>query len=62
MAEDGQRVLGTCVLHPNRLGGGSHVANCGHMTAADATGQGVARAQGFRAMPFNFVSRATTGP
>jgi L-amino acid N-acyltransferase YncA len=66
VAEDGQRVLGTYVLHPNRQGGGSHVANCGYMTAADATGQGVARAmcshsldtaraQGFRAMQFNFV-------
>ncbi|OGB17630.1 MAG: GNAT family N-acetyltransferase [Burkholderiales bacterium RIFCSPLOWO2_12_67_14] len=66
VATDGQRVLGTYVLHPNRQGGGSHVANCGYMTAADATGQGVARAmcahsldtaraQGFRAMQFNFV-------
>ncbi len=66
VADDGQRVLGTYVLHPNRPGGGSHVANCGYMTAADATGKGVARAmcahsldtaraQGFRAMQFNFV-------
>jgi L-amino acid N-acyltransferase YncA len=67
VAEDEQqRVLGTYVLHANRQGGGSHVANCGYMTAANATGQGVARAmcadsldtaraQGFRAMQFNFV-------
>lgn len=61
-----QRVLGTYVLHPNRHGGGAHVANCGYMTAPDAQGRGVARAmcahsletaraQGFRAMQFNFV-------
>lgn len=66
VAEDTQRVLGTYVLHPNRNGGGSHVANCGYMTAVDANGKGVARAmcvhsldtaraQGFRAMQFNFV-------
>ncbi|HEX5737142.1 MAG TPA: N-acetyltransferase [Hydrogenophaga sp.] len=66
VAEDAHGVLGTYVLHPNRQGGGSHVANCGYMTAADANGKGVARAmcahslelaraQGFRAMQFNFV-------
>lgn len=67
VAEDAQhQVLGTYVLHPNRSGGGSHVANCGYMTAVDANGKGVARAmcahsldtaraQGFRAMQFNFV-------
>lgn len=66
VAEDGNGVLGTHVLHPNRPGGGSHVANCGFMTAVDANGRGVARAmcshalntareQGFRAMQFNFV-------
>jgi ribosomal protein S18 acetylase RimI-like enzyme len=66
VAEDEGRVVGTYVMHPNRDGGGSHVANCGYMTAADAVGKGVARAmcahsletakaQGFRAMQFNFV-------
>ncbi len=67
VTEDEQpRVLGTYVLHPNRNGGGAHVANCGYMTAADANGKGVARAmcahsldlaraQAFRAMQFNFV-------
>ena len=45
---------------------GRHVANCGYMTSAAATGRGVARAmcahslehakaRGFRAMQFNFV-------
>ena len=65
-AESGGRILGTYVLRANQSGGGSHVANCGYMTAADAQGRGVARAmlehsldrartRGFRAMQFNFV-------
>ena len=63
--EDGQ-ILGTYYLHPNRRGGGAHVANCGYMTAQAAAGRGVARGmcqhslqiardRGFRAMQFNFV-------
>ena len=63
--EDG-RVLGTAQLHPNREGGGSHVANASFMTAAAATGRGVASAlaahvlkqapaQGYRSMQFNAV-------
>lgn len=66
VATDGDRVVGTYYLRPNQSGGGSHVANCGYMTAAAATGQGVARTmcahsleqakkRGFRAMQFNFV-------
>lgn len=65
-AEEDGRVLGTYFLQPNQQGGGSHVANCGYITAAWATGRGVARAmcahslarareRGFRAMQFNFV-------
>ncbi|WP_380877997.1 acetyltransferase [Sphingomonas sp. DBB INV C78] len=63
--EDGQ-ILGTYYIRPNQSGGGAHVANCGYMTAATATGRGVARqmcahslehakARGYRAMQFNFV-------
>jgi ribosomal protein S18 acetylase RimI-like enzyme len=48
------------------MGGGSHVANCGYITAAAESGKGVASAmcshsldhaarRGFRAMQFNFV-------
>lgn len=62
--EDG--VLGTYYLRANHKGGGSHVANCGYMTAPAAIGKGVARAmcehslerarsRGFKAMQFNFV-------
>ena len=66
VAEDGGEVLGTYFLRANQKGGGAHVANCGYMTAGQATGRGVARAmclhsverareRGFRAMQFNFV-------
>ena len=63
--EDGA-ILGTYYLRPNQAGGGSHVANCGYMTGAEATGRGIARRmcehslvrakrRGFRGMQFNFV-------
>jgi ribosomal protein S18 acetylase RimI-like enzyme len=66
VVEDGGRIVGTYYLRPNTQGGGSHVANCGYMTAAHAAGRGVARRmgehsiarareRGFRAMQFNFV-------
>jgi L-amino acid N-acyltransferase YncA len=64
-------LLGTYYLACNRPGGGAHVANCGYVTAAEASGQGVARAMaedslhraktlGFRAMQFNFVVSSNT--
>lgn len=63
--ENGE-ILGTYFLKANQQGGGSHVANCGYVTAAAAQGRGIARAmclhslerakeRGFRAMQFNFV-------
>jgi ribosomal protein S18 acetylase RimI-like enzyme len=66
VGEDGKEILGTYYLRANQLGGGSHVANCGYMTAPSATGRGIAsamcvhsldqaRARGFRAMQFNIV-------
>ena len=71
VAEDGGAILGTYYLRANQSGGGAHVANCGYMTAAEASGRGVAaamaehsfaiaRERGFRAMQFNFVV-ATNG-
>jgi ribosomal protein S18 acetylase RimI-like enzyme len=65
-AEEDNQILGTYFLRPNQQGGGSHVANCGYITAPWATGRGIARAmcehslslarqRGFRAMQFNFV-------
>ncbi len=66
VAQDGDAIVGTYFIHPNQLGGGSHVANCGYATAAHATGKGVARAmcahsleharaRGYRAMQYNIV-------
>src|SRR5512143_3891170 len=66
VAEAGGQIVGTYFMQPNQQGGGGHVANCGYMTATDATGRGVASAmcahslehaarRGFRAMQFNFV-------
>jgi ribosomal protein S18 acetylase RimI-like enzyme len=66
VAEENTQIVGTYFLQPNQQGGGSHVANCGYITAPWATGRGVARAmcahslehareRGFTAMQFNFV-------
>jgi ribosomal protein S18 acetylase RimI-like enzyme len=66
VAEHAGEVVGSYFLHANHLGGGSHVANCGYMTAQKATGRGIARAmcrhsldharaRGFRAMQYNIV-------
>jgi ribosomal protein S18 acetylase RimI-like enzyme len=66
VAEDDRVVVGTYFLRANQGGGGSHVANCGYVTANAATGRGVAsamcahslehaRARGFKAMQYNFV-------
>src|SRR5262249_51737937 len=66
VAEDNGAVVGTYYMKANQKGGGSHVANCGYITAMHAVGRGVARAmcehslqhakaRGFRSMQFNFV-------
>lgn len=66
VAEEAGVVLGTYYLRANQAGGGDHVANCGYMTKAGATGRGIARRmgehsllearrRGFLAMQFNFV-------
>jgi GNAT superfamily N-acetyltransferase len=66
VAEEAGQVIGSYYLCANQAGGGSHVANCGYMTAPASRGRGVARAmlehslaharmRGFRAMQFNFV-------
>jgi ribosomal protein S18 acetylase RimI-like enzyme len=71
VAEESGSLVGTYFLQANQQGGGSHVANCGYITAAHATGRGVARAmcahsldrareRGFLAMQFNFVVSTNT--
>lgn len=64
--EDDGVILGIFYLRANQQGGGSHVANAGYVTATQARGRGIARhmcaasfelarAQGYRAMQYNFV-------
>lgn len=71
VAQSGADILGTYYLRPNQAGGGAHVANCGYVTAAHATGRGIARAmathslnhakaRGYIAMQFNFVISTNT--
>jgi ribosomal protein S18 acetylase RimI-like enzyme len=71
VAEDDGAILGTYYLMANQRGNGSHVGNCGYMTASAAQGRGVARAmclhsldrareRGFRAMQFNHVVSTNT--
>lgn len=66
LAEENGQVVGAYFLRANQKGGGAHVANCGYVTSAWASGHGVARVMcahsldharslGFRAMQFNFV-------
>ena len=66
VADQDNEVLGTYYLRANQRGGGSHVCNCAYVTAAHATGRGIAermclhskeqaKRSGFRAMQFNFV-------
>lgn len=66
VAERDGQILGTYYIKPNAAGPGSHVCNCGYMTAEAARGQGVAsalcahsletgRELGFLAMQFNSV-------
>jgi len=66
VAEEEGELLGTYFMRANQRGGGSHVANCGYITAPGAAGRGIGRAmcahslghaqtRGFKAMQFNFV-------
>jgi GNAT superfamily N-acetyltransferase len=65
------KLLGTYFLKTNQGGGGSHVCNCGFVTAAPVSGKGIARLMlthaistatdaGYRAMQFNFVVAGNT--
>ncbi|MFN3209261.1 MAG: GNAT family N-acetyltransferase [Roseovarius sp.] len=72
VAELDGRILGTYYIKTNQPGGGSHVCNCGYVTAPAARGRGVARAMcehsqgvardlGYSAMQFNFVVTTNEG-
>mgnify|MGYP003112598697 CR=1 FL=1 len=71
VAEEDGAVVGTYYIRQNQGGGGSHVCNCGYMTAPAASGRGIARRMcedsllrakdlGYRAMQFNFVIASNT--
>ncbi|EBA08387.1 GNAT family N-acetyltransferase [Sagittula stellata] len=71
VCEDAGVLLGTYYIVRNQKGGGSHVCNCGYVTAEASRGRGVARAMlahslevgpgmGFRAMQYNFVVSTNT--
>ncbi len=72
VAEAAGEILGTYYIKTNQAGGGSHVCNCGYVTAPAARGRGVARAMcvhsqdaaralGYGAMQFNFVVTTNVG-
>ena len=71
VAEHAGDILGSYYIVRNQAGGGTHVCNCGFVTAPVAQGRGVARTMlahsmttarqhGFRAMQFNFVVSTNT--
>jgi L-amino acid N-acyltransferase YncA len=71
VACDGDQILGTAKMGPNRPGPGSHVATASFMVASAARGRGVGRAlgeyvvdsarqQGYAAMQFNAVVETNT--
>lgn len=66
IAEEAGEALGCYYLRPNQTGNGAHVCNAGYCTVPAARGRGVARAmlehsletaraEGYRAMQYNFV-------
>jgi GNAT superfamily N-acetyltransferase len=71
VAVDGDQVLGSAKMGPNRPGRGAHVATASFMVAPDCQGRGVgralgehvvewARAAGYRSMQFNAVVETNT--
>jgi len=72
VAEDGDELLGTATMGPNRPGRGAHIATGSFMVAEEARGRGVGRAlgehlvawardAGFRGIQFNAVVETNTG-
>ena len=71
VCEEAGALLGPYYIVRNQKGGGSHVCNCGYVTAEAARGRGVARAMlahslevapvmGFTAMQYNCVVSSNT--
>src|SRR3954471_135600 len=71
VAVDGDQVLGSAKMGPNRPGRGAHVATASFMVDPDSTGRGVGRAlaeyvvawardAGYRSIQFNAVVETNT--
>jgi L-amino acid N-acyltransferase YncA len=71
VAVDGEELLGTATMGPNRPGRGSHVGTASFMVSTSARGRGVGRAlgehvvgwhrsEGFRGIQFNAVVETNT--
>jgi L-amino acid N-acyltransferase YncA len=71
VAVDGDRVLGTAKMGPNRPGPGAHVSTASFMVATDSRGRGVgsalcraaldwAKQAGYAGMQFNAVAASNT--
>lgn len=69
VAVEGERIVGTAKVGPNRAGPGAHVSTASFMVAKDVRGRGVgsalcrhvlewAREQGFAGMQFNAVAES----
>ena len=71
VADDGDEILGTATMGPNRPGRGSHIGTASFMVSSAARGRGVGRAlgehvvawhrvAGFRGIQFNAVVETNT--
>jgi hypothetical protein len=60
VAEDRGRIVGTYYLRANNRGGGSHVANCGYIVAANASRRGVAQSESARRCAWLSPYRSTS--
>ncbi|WP_372369760.1 N-acetyltransferase family protein [Candidatus Uabimicrobium sp. HlEnr_7] len=72
VVEQDQVILGTYYIKPNQQGLGSHICNCGYISASQARGKGVgslmckhsleeAKKIGFLAMQYNLVVSTNEG-
>ncbi len=50
VAKDGNKIVGTYVIRPNKVGRGSHVCNAGFMTSLDHRGKGIGRKMGMHSL------------
>ncbi|WP_020528856.1 GNAT family N-acetyltransferase [Flexithrix dorotheae] len=72
VVEENETILGTCIIKPNQIGLGNHIANCSYMVSPEAQGKGIgkmlcehslkiAREMGFKGIQFNIVVSTNEG-